>query len=183
MCANGPLAWSVLAFNHAMIFHSYVSWMHSLNLFHSNPARRKWLLLCSFVWHLWVGGKGSHDFSCGARLSSASIIRSSVVCSTNVRFHGSTTLPHLWRRCWKLFGCLLPNIALWNDDTVLPVVADSLLCLDLCGVGLIHRTPRLPDIVGPHIGLMLSMVGVHMGSRWRQMLSWWNICEIYWKMV
>jgi hypothetical protein len=23
MCANGPLAWSVLAFNHAMIFHSY----------------------------------------------------------------------------------------------------------------------------------------------------------------
>lgn len=26
MCANGPLAWSVLAFNHAMIFHSYVSW-------------------------------------------------------------------------------------------------------------------------------------------------------------
>ena len=23
MCANGPLAWSVLAFNHAMVFHSY----------------------------------------------------------------------------------------------------------------------------------------------------------------
>lgn len=38
MCANGPLAWSVLAFNHAMIFHSYVPWMQRKKNWITTPS-------------------------------------------------------------------------------------------------------------------------------------------------
>eukprot|EP00729_Bicosta_minor_P019113 gene19113-12699_t len=45
MCANGPLAWSVLAFNHALIFHS---WQHITSLvIHTSPM----LLTYGIRWH------------------------------------------------------------------------------------------------------------------------------------
>ena len=81
MCANGPLAWSVLAFNHAMIFHSYVAWLNEV----INHVSRNSLMFLAFVvfsdspdsYTL----QGSYDISGGARLSSALIIRSALVCS------------------------------------------------------------------------------------------------------
>ena len=45
MCANGPLAWSVLAFNHAMVFHSYAH-MTSV-VVHVSPL----LLSFGLRWH------------------------------------------------------------------------------------------------------------------------------------
>ena len=51
MCANGPLAWSVLAFNHALIFHS---WQHITSLvIHTSPM----LLTYGIRWHGNIDGR------------------------------------------------------------------------------------------------------------------------------
>ena len=169
MCANGPLAWSVLAFNHAMIFHSYVPWMQRKNNWRTTPRYSKHelrplihFLGCSVVpicavWCFWLRCAGPHDFSCGARLSFAFIVWSSMVCSTSLGyFNGSNALPYLWWWCWKLFECLFLNLAIWDDDAILPLVADFVLRVDLCCSGLLHRTSCLPDVVGPNIGRLLN---------------------------
>jgi len=56
MCANGPLAWSVLAFNHALIFHS---WQHITSLvIHTSPM----LLTYGIRWHGNVDGSSGFQF-------------------------------------------------------------------------------------------------------------------------
>ena len=104
-----------------------------------------------------MGYLSPHDFSCGARLSFAFIVWSSMVCSTSLGyFNGSNALPYLWWWCWKLFECLFLNLAIWDDDAILPLVADFVLRVDLCCSGLLHRTSCLPDVVGPNIGRLLN---------------------------
>ena len=63
MCANGPLAWSVLAFNHAMIFHSYPHVTSAV--VHLSPM----ILSYGLRWH--VGPDDARFTVCAGRVAAA----------------------------------------------------------------------------------------------------------------
>lgn len=90
MCANGPLAWSVLAFNHAMIFHSYVPWMQRKNNWITTPSTSyvHWFifwaaLLCRFV------PRGVFDFAVQAHMTSVVVHVSPLLLSYGLRWYAA----------------------------------------------------------------------------------------------
>eukprot|EP00913_Durusdinium_trenchii_P033717 g31563.t2 len=86
MCANGPLAWSVLAFNHAMIFHSYAH-MTSV-VVHVSPL----LLSYGLRWYAAPMSESSmgakHFLVCdGDAESCLNVSFQDLLCGTLVRFY------------------------------------------------------------------------------------------------
>lgn len=79
MCANGPLAWSVLAFNHAMIFHSYVAWLNDV----MNRVSRTSLMFLAFVLTLPIAT------SCKAHMTSVVVHVSPLLLSYGLRWYAA----------------------------------------------------------------------------------------------
>jgi len=149
MCANGPLAWSVLAFNHALIFHSYA---HVTSVaVHMSPL----VLTYGLRWYAGEGREGfmADRFSvCDAGPESCSSVSvlSDLVGNALVRFY-------LWWMCiyylW-IFVALGSYIEKRNYQTLW----DRILVMKPVGPWLKGLLKKLPKLVVQLVYLLIHLV-------------------------